>query len=378
MELFWFAFISVSFLIMGLYTAMIFYAISGWNKLQIEADTSPTLSISILIAARNESSNILAVLEDLSTQNYPKELFEVIVIDDYSDDDTLALAKGRLAEMMNLTVLENKAGEGKKSAIAEGISRAKFPIIATIDDDCSVFTEWLQSMASHWKSNTKMLLGPVVLAPAEGVFQTIQSMEMMAIMGLTGGFASQGKPIMANGANLWFDKSAFNEVGGFSKQQNPSGDDVFTMLKINDKWPQSVGFVKDFRAIVQTTPQPTFSAFWQQRKRWLSKKGEYSNWMVKATALTSYFANVIGLLALLISIAMLGTFVSDTLLWILLVKTVVDLYIIRRTRNDLNPICGVGSIIPAELFMLFYVPILGIFGRVKNYTWKGRSISVND
>ena len=100
--------------------------------------------------------------------------------------------------------------------------------------------------------------------------------------------------------------------------------------------------------------------------------------MVKATALTSYFANVIGLLALLISIAMLGTFVSDTLLWILLVKTVVDLYIIRRTRNDLNPICGVGSIIPAELFMLFYVPILGIFGRVKNYTWKGRSISVND
>jgi len=92
------------------------------------------------------------------------------------------------------------------------------------------------------KIEPKMLLGPIVFQANSTILQQAQAMEMLAIMGLTGGFASLGKPIMANGANLFFDKASFQEIGGYQNAGNPSGDDVFTMLKFSEKWHGSVRF----------------------------------------------------------------------------------------------------------------------------------------
>ena len=369
-------FLILSYTVIGLYAAMILYAISGWKKIKKTEVIGSNESVSILVAARNESENIESIIRDLFNQDYPAQQFEVIVIDDHSEDDTLTKCQDLQTEFTELVVLQN-TGEGKKQALTTGIGASRYNVIATTDADCRVGSDWLSAMVSNWKADTKMLLGPVVLSPATTLLERIQSMEMMAIMGLTGGFANHRKPIMANGANLFFSKSAFLEVGGYSNQSNPSGDDVFVMLKMNERWPASVAFVKDYRATVQTRPQPNFKDFWQQRKRWLSKKGGYENPWVKSTAIISFLANLIGLLAILFSITMAGTF-SDKLLWVVLIKTIFDLAIIRTVRIDIDPVCGVGSIVLAELFILFYVPLLGLFGGVKNYTWKGRNIKVNE
>ena len=369
-------FLILSYTVIGLYAAMILYAISGWKKIKKTEVIGSNESVSILVAARNESENIESIIRDLFNQDYPAQQFEVIVIDDHSEDDTLTKCQDLQTEFTELVVLQN-TGEGKKQALTTGIGASRYNVIATTDADCRVGSDWLSAMVSNWKADTKMLLGPVVLSPATTLLERIQSMEMMAIMGLTGGFAHHRKPIMANGANLFFSKTAFKEVGGYSNQSNPSGDDVFVMLKMNERWPASVAFVKDYRATVQTRPQPNFKDFWQQRKRWLSKKGGYENPWVKSTAIISFLANLIGLLAILFSITMAGTF-SDKLLWVVLIKTIFDLAIIRTVRIDIDPVCGVGSIVLAELFILFYVPLLGLFGGVKNYTWKGRNIKVNE
>ncbi len=378
MQIYWFVFVSLTYLIVGAYCAIIFYAIMGWDKLKSSIDLKSEKRVSVLVAARNESANIGKLLEDLAGQNYPSTDFEVIVIDDGSEDETFAIASSFQDRIGTLTVLKSENGIGKKNALTEGMAKASHPIIATIDADCRVSPDWIGSMLSNWTEMQKMLLGPVVLSPTGNMLETIQSMEMMAIMGLTGGFVAQGHPIMANGANLFFSKAAFHEVGGYSDHLNPSGDDVFTMLKMDDRWKGSIGFVKDYRATVQTSPQPTLAAFWQQRKRWLSKKSEYSNNWVVWTAIISYLANFFGLVALIIALAFIGSRVSDLLLGALVVKTVADLILIRTVRNDLNPVCGVGSIIPAQLFILLYIPILGVFGRVKKYVWKGRTIDLNE
>jgi cellulose synthase/poly-beta-1,6-N-acetylglucosamine synthase-like glycosyltransferase len=232
-------------------------------------------------------------------------------------------------------------------------------------------------MTSHWVENqTKMLLGPIVLEPARTVFEHIQSLETLAIMGLTGGFASHNKPIMANGANLFFDKKAFEELGGYSNSENPSGDDVFTMLNFNGKWPGSVRFVKHYEAVVSTPPQAKFSEFWEQRKRWLSKKEGYSNALVKGTAIVTYLANVAALVSLFVIIVSLGSYWADRLMWILFVKTILDLMITRTASRDLQPYCGLANILVAEIFISFYVTFLGIFGNVRNYVWKGRTIEL--
>jgi len=378
MEWLWHLLTGLASVVITIYSAMIFFAISGWKDLKIEVEKEPTLGVSILVAARNESFNIETVIRDIFNQSYAAELFELIVIDDHSEDDTFLKAGDLKVEFPRLKVISNTNGEGKKSALQSGISEVRFGIIATVDADCRVPSEWLISMMSHWQENqTKMLLGPIVLEPAVTVLERVQSLEMLAIMGLTGGFASYQKPIMANGANLFFDKKAFEEIGGYGSSENPSGDDVFTMLNFSEKWPNSVRFVKHYEAVVSTRPQPTYSTFWQQRKRWLSKKSGYSNLFVKGTAVITYLANVAAFVSLIAIIVAFGSYWTDRLMWLLFFKTLVDLIITRTASRDLQPHCGIGHILIAEIFISIYVTFLGIFGNVRNYVWKGRNVKMN-
>lgn len=368
----------IASIIMVLYTAMTIYAILGWKKLKVEDEKPAWLGVSILVAARNEAKNIETVIRDIFKQSYPPELFELIVIDDHSDDETFSIADSLKAEFPYLKVISNHYGEGKKAALQKGIREAKFDTIATVDADCRVPSEWIITMTSHWeKDQTKMLLGPIVLQSDQTVLQRSQAMEMLAIMGLTGGFASYQTPIMANGANLFFDKKSFEKIGGYTSSENPSGDDVFTMLKFSEKWPDSVRFVKHYESAILTGAQPTFSSFWQQRKRWLSKKGGYSNILVKGTAIITYLANSAAFVSLITIIAAFGSDLTNKLMWVLFVKTLLDLILTRTVSRDLQPHCGIANILVTEIFVAVYVTFLGIFGNVRSYVWKGRNIKVD-
>ena len=369
--------LTISFIVIGLYATMIIYAIFGWKKLKSEEEKQPWLGVSILVAARNEAENIEAVIRDVFNQNYNTELFELIVIDDNSEDETLAIAELLKNDFSSLRVLSNGNESGKKSALQKGITEARFETIATVDADCRVPSEWLITMTSHWIENqTKMLLGPVIFQANSTVLQQAQAMEMLAIMGLTGGFVFQGKPIMANGANLFFDKASFQEIGGYKYADNPSGDDVFTMLKFSQKWQGSVQFVKHYESATLTKPEATFSSFWQQRKRWLSKRGGYSSSLVKGTAVITYLANFAAFVSLVAIIVAFGSVWTSKLMWILFIKTILDLVLTRTVSRDLQPHCGIANILMTEIFVAVYVTFLGIFGNTRNYVWKGRTIDL--
>jgi len=373
----WFILLAIAYAAMLLYAAMVLLAISGWQKLTTSEHSEPTTGVSILVAARNESENMEKIIHDLTVQVFPEELMEIIVIDDNSEDDTLGKCQLLKKKYPQLKILSNRNSPGKKGALQTGISEAAFLLIATVDADCRIPSEWLRSMICNWEGgSTRMLLGPVVLHPTKTLFHRIQSLEMLAIMGLTGGSSYYNRPIMANGANILFDKRSFDEVGGYGNDGNPSGDDVFTMLRINDKWPGSVRFVKDSGAAVRTDPQKTFADLWQQRKRWISKKSGYSNFHVRASALITYAANATGLMALTVCIVNFGSCWADRLLWLLLIKTILDLMLIRTVKRELLPDCSILIIIPAEIFIVTYVTLLGMVGNVRKYVWKGRSIRV--
>ncbi|MDC0303459.1 glycosyltransferase [Flavobacteriales bacterium] len=375
---FWSVLLGIGYAVTGLYGFMIVYAITGWKKLNIEDEKQPWLGVSILVAARNESENIETVIKDIFNQNYNHELFELIVIDDNSEDDTLQKANVLKAKYPKLKVISNTDESGKKTALQKGVNLSKFDTIATIDADCRVPSEWLITMTSHWVQNqTKMLLGPVVFQANRTVLQQAQSMEMLAIMGLTGGFASHGKPIMANGANLLFNKASFQEIGGYKNAENPSGDDVFTMLKFREKWHDSVQFVKHYESATLTKAEDTFSSFWQQRKRWLSKRSGYSSNLIKATAIITYLANVAAFVSLIAIIIAFGSSWTNKLMWVLFIKTLLDLVLTRTVSRDLQPHCGIANILMTEVFVAIYVTFLGIFGNTRNYVWKGRNIKVN-
>ncbi|WP_035767382.1 glycosyltransferase family 2 protein [Butyrivibrio sp. NC2002] len=92
------------------------------------------LKISIIIPAYNIEDLIVRCLESVCSQTYPKELLEIIVVDDGSTDNTFDKAKEYARDKRNVTVLHKENG-GSSSARNYGLSKATGDYIGFVDSD---------------------------------------------------------------------------------------------------------------------------------------------------------------------------------------------------------------------------------------------------
>ena len=113
--------------------------------------------VSIIIPFRNEEDNILSNLQSIESQNYPKEKFEVIYVDDSSTDNSLKILKSSIKnEKIKVFSLPEIPGEfsRKKRAVNFGIENSKGEIIVTTDADCFHSSEWLVNLLSALDKKT--------------------------------------------------------------------------------------------------------------------------------------------------------------------------------------------------------------------------------
>ncbi|MDQ3276757.1 MAG: glycosyltransferase, partial [Bacteroidota bacterium] len=83
----------VSLAVLSLYTLLIMFYYRQWKGLKIyQPSASPSVAVSVIVAARNEAETLPHLLHDLQEQEYPADLLEVIVVDDFSTDTTADLA----------------------------------------------------------------------------------------------------------------------------------------------------------------------------------------------------------------------------------------------------------------------------------------------
>src|SRR6185503_11374530 len=147
------------------YAILIAFYRAGWNELGIFTpnDDTPGEKISIVIAARNEEENIGKLLASIGSQTYPRHLFEVIVVDDHSTDNTSAIAAG--FSFVKLIKLQfDNINSYKKKAIETGIAAASGELIVITDADCIVQPGWLKTIASFKeKTNAVFIAAPVVI-----------------------------------------------------------------------------------------------------------------------------------------------------------------------------------------------------------------------
>ncbi len=376
----------ISVIFAFLYFLMVMYFFAGWLRLKkATADNGPKTAnqpfVSIVIPTRNESENIKACLESIFKQNYPADKFEVVVVDDYSTDPTLRFA--REVEQPNLLVLDlmqylGDPGEyfpNKKKALALGIKNTKGELIITTDGDCQVGPNWLSSMVSYYQQNDyKLLTGPVLMKPAYWPLQIFQQLDVMSLLGITGATIRHGMPTMCNGANLMYAKKTFLEVEGFKGNHDvPTGDDVFLMQKINERYPGSIGFVKNYEACVFTKPEPGLGKLIAQRIRWISKSSHFSDFKVTAILYFAYFFNLLiivdGIYALQLTemvwlpVAILG---GTKLFADLLFSIPVTIFFRKWYMLLLLPL--------TEVFHVLYVVFIGPLSLTGRYRWKDRKI----
>jgi cellulose synthase/poly-beta-1,6-N-acetylglucosamine synthase-like glycosyltransferase len=380
-------FLIISIAFSALYLWLILYFLVGWMKLdsngaKAPAQTRPLPFISVIIPVRNESAHIQDCLKAVIAQNYPQHLYEIIVIDDYSTDETYTLACD--IERDNLLVLSlakyfggaSEKFPNKKKALSIGVKNAKGALIITTDGDCTMGENWLGTMVGYYLQHDFLFLtGPVMLRPARGLPGLFQQVDVMNMLGITGGTIANGYPTMCNGANLLYEKKIFNRVDGYKGNTDiPTGDDIFLMQKIEMAFPDPIGFVKNMDACVYSKPESTFADFVAQRVRWTSKSTAFQKRSVTAILMFAYLFNL--LILIFIPIA----FERFELAWLPLAlafgtKFVMDLafniavtaFFKKRALMLLLPIF--------EPLHIIYIVCIGVLGLSGKYTWKDRKIS---
>jgi len=349
------------------------------NQLSQTEHFGPNTSVTqftVIIPARNEAANIKALVDSILNQDYPTDAFEIIVIDDFSEDDTafIVQAMSQQFPQVRLLQLKDHCKEGetlayKKKAIEIAVAVAKGDWMLTTDADCIVPKKWLHLYNAYIQANQPCFVAaPVMFIKTAGILNQFQVLDFLALQGITAAAVGAGKHSMSNGANLGFEKTAFIAVGGYQGVDHiASGDDMFLMHKMKQTLHKPVGYLFHPDAIVLTAAMDTWRGFIMQRIRWASKARYYDDRSITMVLTVVYFFNLSFILLVL-----MGSW--STLLIALATKTFFELFFLDPVANFFK--------LQLELrFFVFYQPIhivyniaAGLFGQLKTYSWKGRKV----
>lgn len=315
----------------------------------------PSVFTSVIIACRNEQERLPILLDCIANQNYPKRLFEVIIVDDNSTDNTCEAAS-RNKSMPGLTVIKNR-GRGKKEALKTGIDAASGRLIITTDADCTMGPGWISSIASFFEEHTPdMIICPVQISAAGKFCAVFQELEYLGLQGITAGTAVAGNPLMCNGGNLAFTRVAYLRNTGNLHPELDSGDDVFLLHSVKKEPGSKILWLESPEAIVTTAASASAGSFLKQRKRWLSKWRFYNDKNTNLTGLITFSA-------VLLQLTVMTALLSDlTFIWlavaIILLKSVPDLLIIGNTGKRYRQKIAALWLLPAEIIYPVYVIVV--------------------
>lgn len=367
--------LNIILIISALYLVCIFaftYGLYNLKERFFTFNKKNELKVSVLIAARNEENNIERLLKSLYNQTFEKDLFEVIIIDDHSKDNTLLIVENFIKENNDINIkIFCAEKEGKKFAISQALHLAHNDLVIVTDADCVLKTTWIESIVNFYKEKKcKMILAPVLLSQAETFFEKIQVLEHLSLIGSTAGSANIGFPVMCNGANMAYEREAALEVEKFRKDFNiPSGDDMFLMEQfVKNYGHQSVKFLLSKSAIIETKTCKTVSEFFRQRRRWVSKTKAYTNWKILTTAFTVLFFNLS-----IVSLFVCAFFIPA--LWSLyflltLLKFFIDFPLLKCITSFMNQSSLLKWTLPLEFIYPFYIVFTAISGMLINVKWK--------
>ena len=358
--------------------SILYVAFSKVKPFEIN-NTNPSTRFSIIIPFRNEAENLEALLNSIFSIEYPRDLFEVILVDDASEDNSVEIINSYLKKDANKNVAisiinnERKSNSPKKDAIETAISMAKFKWIVTTDADCIVPKLWLQSFNLFiLKKAPKLVVAPVTYIVTNSILDNFQLHDVLSLQTATIGGFGIGNPFLCNGANLCYSKSAFKELNGFEDNNAiASGDDLFLMEKIAEIYPNHVHYLKTQEVVVYTKPESTIKSLFNQRVRWASKTSAYANIFSKTLALLVFLMNALIVVSIVLS--MFGLFSLQISLVLFLIKFGIDFLFILKSSSFFKQNSSLIYFPLNSLIYPIFVVAVSCYSMFFNYKWKGRS-----
>ena len=367
-------------LITFVYLFLIGYLAYGIDKVrtfQLESIEART-RFSVIIPFRNEGSHLPDLLNSIRTLNYPKHLFEIILVNDESTDNSVSLITNeRKHSAIDLKLINNirNTNSPKKDAISTAMTLAKYEWIVTTDADCILPRFWLDAFDNFIQSSdAELIVAPVTYLNSNSFLKRFQLLDFLSLQGATlGGFGIQ-KPFLCNGANLAYRKLFFETLNGFDGNSDvASGDDIFLLEKALKHGRKKVHYLKTEHVLVQTNPQESLKDLIAQRQRWASKTSRYKNGFAKVVGLSVFLMNAALICALILTI--IGYLNYNVLGYLFIIKIAIDFLLIFKTARFFNQENVLSSYIFSCVLYPFFSVYIVVISMFFKYKWKDRAFA---
>lgn len=337
---------------------------------QFKAATAFKPPVSVVICAKNEYLNLQENLPALLTQDYPD--YEVVVVNDASDDDTYYLLKLLSETHPNLSVVSINQNlnffSGKKFPLSIGIRSAKHDILLLTDADCIPSSpHWISNMMARFSTDTDIVLGYSGFIPRSGFLNLLIRFEAFYTGMQYLSFALAGMPYMGVGRNLSYRKQLFFKNKGFiSHYALSSGDDDLFVNQVANKRNTVVSLSED--GLTRSEGKRAFGDWLRQKRRHLTTGSHYK------------FKHkfILGLLSAS-QLAFYGLFVALFVLafpwqWLVPVfgfRFIIQLFVFKKSMNVLKE-RGFLLLSPLlEVFLMLFIPLIALTNPfVKKNKWK--------
>lgn len=359
--------------------------IQGWRETVSKAKDTKEVgdphgghpTVAMIVPARNAADTITLLLQDLYAQDYDRERVTVIVVDDASEDGTADKVRALMPRWPQLKLLPCD-GEGKKAAITTGVLATDAEWILMTDADGRCEPERLRLLMEHAERTTSDLVIMPVATDGAGVLGRLQENEQAALMMCAAAETIQGRPMLANGANLAFRRSAFMDVRGFQGDRYASGDDIFLVQRMRSAG-KRISYLLHAGAVVRVEAERTWSGFFRQRMRWSGKMrgvpwrhnwmpalGLLFPWLLFAITLSIDWPNAVGQRFFMNALLVAGA-------WVLWLASVPPL--VRDGKDFLGQRYSLTGAVLSYVAFTMYSPIIALLGRFVRPAWKGRKAS---
>jgi glycosyltransferase involved in cell wall biosynthesis len=363
--------ILVLLLFFQLYYILFVYGKLALYKVKSNQEIENSKEVSIVICAHNEQENLKSFLPGILEQDYPN--FEVIVVNDCSEDDTKWVLQDFASKYANLKIVEIKEHiqlkHSKKFALTMGIKAAKNPYLLMTDADCQPnSSNWLKEMAGSFQENKDIVLGYSPYFKFPGFLNRLIRFETTHTAMSYLSYAIKGDAYMGVGRNLAYTKDLFFTNKGFTDHMHiKSGDDDLFVNATANRHNVEINIAPD--AFVYSEPKTTWKSYYKQKARHSGASTLYKGRHQRMLG-TQLITAALFYLVMVVAIAIVPQY------WYIgiaayLIRLICQVLIFRPIYKKLEVSDLLLWLPILDLYYYFYICFNGLFNRSKKQvSWK--------
>lgn len=350
-------------------TISLYIGVANIRRRNKKSSSDFTPFVSVIVPARNEQSNIESALRAISESNYPPESYEIIAINDRSNDDTYNIMNSLTKDIPNLKIVnlteprEEANLRGKPGALHLGILQSKGDIILMTDADCIVEPNWIRSVVQPYKDDSLGLQASFTLISGERPFDFVQAVEWIYMHTMASAGMGLNQPLGCYGNNLSIRREDYFALGGYPEIPFSITEDMALEKAVFEKG-RGINYLTNHDAVVTTLPCETFKEYVSQHRRW-AIGGLALGWRAVIFVLSS----------LLIWSALIVAIATGNLLWlfaVLFTRIAGDYALIYPTLMILRQYKLRPWLVPSILFFMLMELFIPFTLLSRKVVWKGQ------